>query len=342
MVLPGLGVGRLAFLGLHVLVACALLLPARAVPALNIFLNDDELISVMEKSETTAVTETDVFLIEATFMRRRSLLLGASDQLVTYFSTRLMRQAERYRLSGELEQGDMVDQWKEFIVSLLETETNPAFAQKMHHYYSIDREPRMFLWLFGVDRMYYEFVKLGEALQADDMWSSHWHRVLSAGAMYLHGEVPVTVQLRSALPLHQRFADIREQPGYNLTFRADFVQNCYHQMVMKRAFGRTPLDFKQIVEFGGGTAIHSAILRHLNYEGVHFIFDIKPMLYLQQYFLAYSGWPSYMGDQLESESESARVPSEGAARGAKDILKGRDTILGKNYNTIQYKTIYAV
>eukprot|EP00401_Gymnodinium_catenatum_P000650 CAMPEP_0117469308 /NCGR_PEP_ID=MMETSP0784-20121206/6622_1 /TAXON_ID=39447 /ORGANISM="" /LENGTH=373 /DNA_ID=CAMNT_0005263339 /DNA_START=59 /DNA_END=1177 /DNA_ORIENTATION=+ len=77
------------------------------------------------------------------------------------------------------------------------------------------------------------------------------------------------------------------------------VQHVHHLMVLKTASGMHPHDFQQIVEFGAGTGDNVPTCRELGFAGSHMIFDVPPMLLLQQYVLRYSGWPAYLGAHVQ-------------------------------------------
>lgn len=291
----------------------------------RIFLPDNELINALRRAETAQADEMDIFQIETTLMRQRSVGVKPSEDLLTFYSSRLLAKAAEYKTSGKLAQLELAEFWNHCMETLLDLETNTEAAMNMHRYYSYDVHPRLFGWIVGTRHALDSLGILAAALQADEMWTSHWHKALVAGALYLHGEVPVTIRLPSRLPLYPvdlTGAATAEPPGLMNAYRADFVQALYYHRMIYLSFSKLPHNFNQIVEVGGGTASNAVALRNLNFQGTHFILDLEPMLFLQQFFLSYSGWPSYMGDNLGDTNYTGDENY--------DWSKGRSTILGES------------
>ena len=302
---------------LSIFVVCLhILIPAQS--GFPLFLNNDELIKALQRAETAAATVTDILQIDTTLMRFRSLNLPPTEELHAFYSTRMRDRALQYVNTERLTSLEVTQIWRDMLPDLVLAQVNASTFSKMQKYYTMGIQPALFSWYFNGERSHKAFCRIAmEHLQQDDMWKSAWQRVLTAGSLYLLGEVPITVPFSSDLLMLQ-FPTTMPHPGPYNYHRVDFVQTAFYHLIIKHTFGTLSQHFEQIVEFGGGTATNAVALRYLNFEGVHYIYDLPPMSFLQQYFLSFSGWPVYLGSEVS-------MPAGCTGYGC---LLGRTTILG--------------
>lgn len=107
-----------------------------------------------------------------------------------------------------------------------------------------------------------------------------------------------------------------------LLFRWERVQHVHHLLVLHAASGLHPYDFEQIVEFGAGTGDNVPTFRELGFSGSHMIFDVPPMLLLQQYVLRYSGWPAYLDPHVQSPGSTTLYSNSTSLVGQFDLALG--------------------
>jgi hypothetical protein len=174
--------------------------------------------------------------------------------------------------------------WQQMMGSLIRIETSPENCADFYNYHQNKWNPSLIGWTlagFLVSRW-------AVVLIEDENYDRLWKNATVSGENYLKGHVPLHQHTNGVMIRHER------------------IQHVFHMHALFRSTGLTAPDFKQIVEFGGGTGDNIATFRELNFEGTHFIIDLPPMLYLQQYFAHFSNWPAYLAEKLPDGDFSPR------------------------------------
>jgi hypothetical protein len=115
----------------------------------------------------------------------------------------------------------------------------------------------------------------------------------------------------------------------NTMIRLERVQHVFHFFVLEKVIGVLPSHFSQVVEFGGGTGEIETLLRQAKFSGTHFVVDIPPMLFMQQYFLQYSYWPCYLGHTIDQ------------VNGRKMLLESSQTLKSSFYNHLNRSEMHS-
>jgi hypothetical protein len=265
-------------------------------------------------------------------MTKRSLNQAPGIDLLFFYRQDLQTKALRFRDSSYIFDAEPI--WSLWMEELIIALTKPEYLNRLEYYPELSLNPHIFGWYVGTANVTRYFEQNGRCLQSHPDWERLWHRALTISFTFLHGRVPISVKLPSRLALNQYDEPIH--PGDSLYYRAEAIQLVYNHMIIERALGVFPDRYTQVVEFGGGTGLHSILLRALGFRGTHYIYDMLPMLLLQQYFLRYSGWPAYLGEKLyeaDMRNSTERTNSEGLL-GYESVsqgrnMKGRNIILGQ-------------
>jgi hypothetical protein len=178
----------------------------------------------------------------------------------------------------------LTEWWHDQMASLTRIESNPDSCAHFFNYYQNKWKPNLIGWTLAG----WLITGWAPALIGDDKYETLWKNAMVSGANYLHGHTPL----------------VSHPSGISL--RHERVQHIFHMHALYRSTGLTAADFKQMVEFGAGTGDNIAMFRELNFEGTHFIIDLPPMLYLQQYFAHFSNWPAYLAEKLPEGDFSPR------------------------------------
>jgi hypothetical protein len=178
----------------------------------------------------------------------------------------------------------LTDWWQIQMASLIRVESTQQDCVEFYNYHIKKWEPHLIAWTLAG----WLISEWAPAILSDDKYETLWKNPMVSGSNYLKGHTPVVQDTSGILLRHER------------------VQHIFHMHALYRSTGLTAPDFKQMVEFGGGTGDNIAMFRELNFEGTHFIIDLPPMLYLQQYFAHFSNWPAYLAEKLPEGDFSPR------------------------------------
>jgi len=243
--------------------------------------SDTEFMTVYELANSPAVEVSDVENVQSLFRHFRSLGMAPSPAFVKLIGKRLSRFAHLFEKHRDSVHHDpaMLDVWRQSSDKLLQNEKNNA--EIFYRYRDREWEPHLFTWADMTIKEIGEFIPL---LASDALFVDVWLPALVAGNRY-GGQLPRTVSL--SLRTGNNQWELHEQ------VRAERVDHLYDYFVLFKCTGALAQNFKQVVEFGGGTGDNAALLRELRFVGTHFVFDLPEMLLLQQYFLSYSNWPVF-------------------------------------------------
>ena len=268
------------------------------------------------------IHENDLNNLEYNFMRRRNLIQAPDEELLSFYQHDLLHEALKLRNSSITFDAGVV--WTYFMEELMTVLSSPESVSKLDRYAEMGWSPVIFTWYFGNAEVTEYFEQNGRILQSHPLWDSLWHRALATSFSYMHGRVPISVKLPSNLRLNE----YEDHPGQYFYYRAEAVQLVFNHMILHNTLGLLPHQLSQVVEFGGGTGFHAALLPSLGFNGIHFVYDLPPMLLLQQFFLSYSGWPSYPGEKLyEADMKNLDNPNYESVSAGKNF-RGRQIILG--------------
>jgi hypothetical protein len=270
------------------------------------------------------LSEQDLDILEYNFLKRRNSIQAPDHELLSFYHQDVIRGASKIRNSSIY--FDIGPVWAQFMEGMLILLSTPELVNKLDRYMEMSWSPHLFSWYFMNSETTAYFEQNGRFLQSHPLWDSLWHRALTTSFSYMHARVPISIQLPSNLRLNNY--DEPVHPGQYFYYRAEAIQLVYNHMILQTTLGLLPHQLSQVIEFGGGTGLHSALLPSLGFNGIHFVYDLSPMVLLQQFFLSYSGWPAYLGEKLyEADMRNLGNLKYEAVSSGKN-LKGRQIILG--------------
>ena len=203
-------------------------------------------------------------------------------------------QAHRYGVQVDTTKASN-EMWALMLEELVRHETSDADCREFHRYFELSWQPQVFHWhLERTEAHFNDHIRL---IQADPEYLRLFISPLLAGIRYMSHRLPFYPYSLERITLIGGISILPER-----------VMQLFHLFVIFRATGGalSPDIFSQIIEFGGGSGSNAALLREVGFTGIHIVYDFRPMLLMQQYFLRLSGWPSYMSDGLTREDLQGR------------------------------------
>ena len=248
---------------------------------------DDRSISELESYvDNQNVSTNFVRRYELMLMRRRSLSMWTpSNDRKRALGSSLREKSLAYNETDLISLNKL---WRNFVEELLTHERSLSDSTMFYKYNENGWNPMVFRWSLV------NFLLRDYDTIANDANASIWLPAIHAGIHYVENLVPNK--------LH----------GHNF-LRLERIQHVFHFYNLYSSTGTLLSQYKQIIEYGAGTGDNAATIRELGFEGLHIVIDIPPMLFMQQYFLRYSGWPAYLGHGLQ-------------------LLNGRSTILESTFH----------
>ena len=224
-----------------------------------------------------AAHRENITAYEEHFRNRRSLSIWEpSRDILQVLGENLCKYASSF---NEQTLSEVPYHWRVSLEELLRIERNPSNCSTFHEYHQRGWNPHLFRWS---TLLHGEFIQQRfRTLKTDPDYFTTWSSAIVAGISYARDMV-------QNVHLGRHF------------LRLERVEHAIHLYSLFKCTGLLPKNFQQIIEYGAGTGDNAAYLREMQFQGVHFIVDIPPMLYFQNFFQKYSGWPSYFGENLTS------------------------------------------
>ena len=182
--------------------------------------------------------------------------------------------------------------WITSIRELIHHESKKEDCLNFYNYYNNRWNPQFFTWCVAGPFA----IAAYSLLIVDPLWDLVWKHPVDSGRYYAYSLIPNTIHDGVNITNHTLISSFRitDDTAISNVYRNERVEHVHHFYVIYHQLGLLPNNFTQIIEFGGGTGDNVPTLRNLNFTGLHLIYDLLPVLLLQQYFLRISGYPAYL------------------------------------------------